>query len=377
MNNRTKAQSPALAVLITTILFGAVSLRAQSTPQSVIHVEYLFKENKLCKIEQSPGAPAAETVIAENVLVCTQTDAAVCYVANKTGDGNNSLVVTYFLKNDPLAQKNILAAAGKNYFSVLSFQVVDDTAFLHVEEMPPQLTSVVDTVTAVIPATPAVVQPKIKTLFRVTLSTGALTVIPSVEDFYFSRSLFFVLRRENGALALDYNGTIIPSVHTGEGKILNVVDDRIVFVGTREDADIVDLRVMKSVYRYGPVNLYKVPEEYNLILEMSDQPAAENISRNTPSNYYRIYIDGVESGRTVTGPSQLAKQYTKMLEADAYHLITVERWDLVEKNNRYERAHNISQPTPMKIYIPTERILKIVFICTDGVYAVQQGGVVE
>jgi len=70
--------------------------------------------------------------------------------------------------------------------------------------------------------------------------------------------------------------------------------------------------------------------------------------------YYMIYIDKLESGRTVTGLESQQKDFDTYL-APNRHLIKVEKWILNESLGRYVKMNNIDQPKPDYIYINIEK----------------------
>ena len=81
--------------------------------------------------------------------------------------------------------------------------------------------------------------------------------------------------------------------------------------------------------------------------------------------FYKLIIDGVDAGRTDSGPSALARELKIILEPNRYHLVRLERWTLNPSKGRYDRENNIRQPKMQQIYIPMNRIVKVV-ITFDG-----------
>lgn len=70
--------------------------------------------------------------------------------------------------------------------------------------------------------------------------------------------------------------------------------------------------------------------------------------------YYMIYIDKLESGRTITGLESQEKDFDTYLIPNR-HLIKVEKWVLNESLGRYVKMNNIDQPKPDFIYINIEQ----------------------
>jgi hypothetical protein len=77
--------------------------------------------------------------------------------------------------------------------------------------------------------------------------------------------------------------------------------------------------------------------------------------------YYKVFVDSIYAGRTETGPASLQKVFTKKVEADRYHLVKMERWELEKKSEQYKRSNNIRQPKEVKLYVPAGRILAVKF----------------
>jgi hypothetical protein len=75
--------------------------------------------------------------------------------------------------------------------------------------------------------------------------------------------------------------------------------------------------------------------------------------------FYKVSIDGNESGRTDSGPARLSREFRIKVEANKYHLIKLERWVLNSAKGRYDRENNIRQPKIEEIFIPMNRIVKL------------------
>jgi hypothetical protein len=70
---------------------------------------------------------------------------------------------------------------------------------------------------------------------------------------------------------------------------------------------------------------------------------------NDRRSYYRIMIDKIEAGRTVTGLESQEKAFESMVDANR-HLLMVEKWVLDEKQEKYVKVNNIDQPRPNFVY---------------------------
>lgn len=104
------------------------------------------------------------------------------------------------------------------------------------------------------------------------------------------------------------------------------------------------------------INNNKSENNFYLSVYDSDIDNPENDRRC----YYKIYIDKLESGRTITGLESQKKQFETDLSVNR-HLVKVEKWVLNENMGRYVKMNNIDQPKPDFIYVNIEknRIVKV------------------
>lgn len=101
---------------------------------------------------------------------------------------------------------------------------------------------------------------------------------------------------------------------------------------------------------------YAEPKTYNFKLVISsDMSTSPDDDKRC---YYKVYVNKVEVGRTQIGLESQKKSFTAKLDANR-HLISVEKYILDEKKNRYVKVNNIYQPKPSFVYVETvaDRIL--------------------
>ncbi len=193
--------------------------------------------------------------------------------------------------------------------------------------------------------------------------------IGGVTDFILLNGKSVILK--NGRL--DYNGSEIPLVITGQLRIAEVIDSRIAAISGDDGSELVDLIAGKSIYQYTGDSVAEIPGEYNLIIEFEDSIiGTDNSVYPDNSIYYEMLIDGKEESRTETGHSKLKKSFYSKLNADSYHIVKPERWELDKTKGRYMRMNNINQPSEQKIYIPGNRIVKLRFAYDGTGYEVTQ-----
>ena len=161
-----------------------------------------------------------------------------------------------------------------------------------------------------------------------------------------------------GGVVINFEGNTIPCGIDAR-RISNTISGQIAVVTDGNVSEIIDIQRGKSVYAFSHGVNFALPESYNLVFESID-----TIQSSTGDNkiiFYKIFIDGAEAGRTETGIAPVSKVFTENLEPGKYHVILPERWELDRKKEEYVRMNNVYQPKPVKIYVPENRIIKLLF----------------
>ena len=172
---------------------------------------------------------------------------------------------------------------------------------------------------------------------------------------------------------IDYNGTTIPHMITGEMKITNIIDSRILFISNGKTTEVIDLLSCAGFYQYADNQWPDFSDEYNLILEFTDKNTRTDDAAESGSTvYYEIVIDGAEDNRTETGRGEISKLFHAELAPGKYHIIKPERWELDKSKGRYMRVNNIYQPGELKILVPEKRIIKVRLEFDGSVYRISQ-----
>jgi hypothetical protein len=202
--------------------------------------------------------------------------------------------------------------------------------------------------------------PAAGTLYRININAMETAVVPDVADFELTGTDLFLLKRAGTGAVISLNGTSVPVTLGADGSlsIQQVTDGRLVFVTNGEETEIIDLRAGMNLYRYSGTLECQLPGVYNLSIQAADERGGDPDDREMI--FYKIFIDGVEAGRTDAGPASLSREFKSFLEANRYHLVKLERWALNGAKSRYERVNNINQPKPRDIFIPLKRIVKLV-----------------
>jgi len=213
-------------------------------------------------------------------------------------------------------------------------------------------------------------EPKLSTgtgriLDRININSLQTDRLRDVLDFNVDGRDLIVLAKGGSGIALICNEISVPITLMGEGllRISAVLDGRMVFVTNGDETEIADMRAGRALYRYANNKEFLVPEEYNLVIQATDSRVSEQDDREMI--FYKVFVDGIESGRTDSGPASLLREFRVKVDANEYHLLKLERWVLNASKGRYDRENNIRQPQVEHIYLPMNRIVKI-FIRFDG-----------
>ena len=205
-------------------------------------------------------------------------------------------------------------------------------------------------------------------LVRLPGVSGEISKVAGVLDFQVRGVDCYILMRTDGRPRLVLNGQSVPLSLAEEGPlhIREVLDGRIVLVSSPTETEVIDIRRGKSLYQYATAYEFLEPESFSLIIQAIDIKGPEQDDREMI--FYKVFVDGVESGRTDSGPAELAREMKVMLEPNRYHSIRLERWVLNPGKGRYDRENNIRQPKQQQVYIPLNRIVKLVVTFNNKEY---------
>jgi hypothetical protein len=206
-------------------------------------------------------------------------------------------------------------------------------------------------------------------LFRITAPPGEVTRVADILDFYTAGADCFMLSNTDSVPRVILNEISVPLALRGDVplRIREVLDRRLVLVTSGEETEVIDIRTGKSLYQYATDYEFLEPDGYNVVIQAVDDRRAEQEEREMI--FYKVIIDGVESGRTDSGPAGLAREMKLMLEPNRYHQVRLERWLLNPGKGRYDRENNIRQPKMKEIFIPLNRIVKLVVSFNNKEYS--------
>lgn len=194
------------------------------------------------------------------------------------------------------------------------------------------------------------------TLHRVDINTMKVKQVEGVRDIALFREKPLLLTGSGGGMKVNNNGVTVPITIGGETRFGDVLGDRFITVTNGTDTEMLDLSLMKNVYAWPASGRFVTAEDHNLLVESIDAGGA-------PSDdmlFYKVYVDGAYSGRSTTGPAQQSRRCGLKIADNEYHIIRLERWELHAGQEKYLRANNIKQPRPLKIFMPSNRLLKLV-----------------
>jgi len=201
-------------------------------------------------------------------------------------------------------------------------------------------------------------------LYRLEFNTGKISVVRGVRDVALFEGKPVVLGEKNGGFEVNLNGITVPLTVRGDPRFGAVSEGRLISITGEGVTEVVDLTLMRSVHAWSDRGELASPGEHNLAIEVLDAGGA-------PSErmlYYKVFVDGKYSGRTTTGPAQQARRYGVKVDENEYHILRLERWELHEGRQTYERVNNIGQPAPLRIYMPQNRLIKLLVTREKGKY---------
>ncbi|MCL2025582.1 MAG: hypothetical protein FWG92_02120 [Leptospirales bacterium] len=195
-------------------------------------------------------------------------------------------------------------------------------------------------------------------LFHVYFDEGGVRTADNIIDVAPAAGSLILLEGGGGGVVLNFDGSIVPCGINAR-RISNVISAQIVVVTDGNVSEIIDIQRGKDIYAFSRGVNFAFPENYNLVFEATD-----TMQSSTADNriiFYKVFINGVEAGRTETGIAPVSKIFTANLDSGKYHVISPERWELDRKKEEYVRVNNVHQPKPVRIYVPENRIVKLLF----------------
>lgn len=199
----------------------------------------------------------------------------------------------------------------------------------------------------------------VRVLNRINLNSMNKSILEDVLDFHVDRQGLILLKKRERGMVLCRNETVVPVTLSGECilRIGKVVDGRMVFITDGIETEIFDMISGRGVYSYSVKRELLLPTEYNLAVDAKDIQGYGQDDREMV--FYKVFINGIESGRTDSGPAGLSREFRVKVDASKYHSVKLERWVLNAPKGRYERENNIRQPKAEQIYMPMNRIVKL------------------
>lgn len=196
-------------------------------------------------------------------------------------------------------------------------------------------------------------------LERININSMASDRRKDVLDFHVEGRDLLVLAKSGSDIALTNNEISVPITLPGEGglRISAIIDGRMAFVTNGDETEIADMRSGRALYRYANNKEFLTPESHNMVIQAVDSRVSEQDDREMI--FYKVFVNGTESGRTNSGPANLLREFRIKVNANEYHLVKLERWVLNTAKGRYDRENNIRQPQVERIFIPMNRIVKI------------------
>ncbi len=179
-----------------------------------------------------------------------------------------------------------------------------------------------------------------------------------ITDIILVNDSIAVISSEEWGQSINYDGEKL-ELSTGDDSFFRgILDNRMIFITDSAYTEIIDISQMKSLYFYSLNRECLQKFDYNIHIDIIDT-FRKSITDQDRMVFYKIFIDGVEVGRTETGHSEVEKTIKLMVEPGMHHVIKLERWELNAVKNKYERLNNIYQPQEKRLYISSGRVYSI------------------
>lgn len=205
-------------------------------------------------------------------------------------------------------------------------------------------------------------------LVRVSMNTGKIKAIEDVLAACMCGDVPVIAKRSGQGIVVVCNGREVPcGLAAYNNASLTNIANRLALVTSGRDMELIDVLALTNVSRIPAEAVAVEPEEYNLLITVEDSEI-QRASEQERLGFYKIFINGIEEGRTETGLTVVPKEFTLSLKEDKYYLVFAERWELNRKKNEYVRANNVYQPEPIKLYVPANRIMRLRYTFTGRDY---------
>lgn len=194
------------------------------------------------------------------------------------------------------------------------------------------------------------------TLYRIDFNSGKISRKKGIIDVVLHDGAPVVLVKSEKGYAVRRNNFTVPLTFHGKPKFGSLFEGRILVISEGEKKELVDLGIMKNVHGFGGGRGDAEFTENTLYIEVMDVVP----DKMEMLVFYKVFLNGIDSGRTDCGPAGQTRKYSAKLAEDQYHIVRLERWELNIGKNEYERANNINQPQSLKIFLPQHRAVKLI-----------------
>jgi len=305
--------------------------------------EYILKDGKICIVEMQYNPLPVEG----NVLAISHDGGSIHYIREIDG--------SWYAGTYELQEKHNRDYLLGNNFIKLHKLIVTGNVFYYLADIEKQIPEF---------------GPQIeKILTRFEPESDERKTLTGVQDFILNGNEPVVVTSGE----LNCNGTILPLMVPGERRIEKLVDGRVIFISNGAEVEVIDILSLRNFYQYKQSVIYPYNGEYNVMLEFGDVIPEGMNEPEENMNYYQVYLNGFDSGRTETSPFKVSKNFTLKAETGKYCIVKAERWELDKDKGRYIRVNNVKQPAEMKIYIPENRIIRIKIEFDGTGYSLSQG----
>jgi hypothetical protein len=312
----------------STVLFLLLFFTANPLLSEII----IHSDNKLFEMKESS---LKELEIEPEVKFYSIDRNTICYLQNKNGNLKKIILGLFDISEKKILMEKKLSFEWNDY-EVIKFFYVNGSAYIFLKNSAGE-----------------------KSAVKINLNDLKTGKYNEIEDFSIISGTPALIEKKNNSYIFKFSNSEIPLIYNNPPHFINSIDDRIIIISDGKIYDFIDIAQKKILFSSKINGNSQVNEKYNFEISITDESIPENENNSSRFNFYKIYINGTETGRTESGYTGIEKIFNDNLSINAYHTVKIELWELNSGKNKYERANNIRQPSPLKIFISNGRKIRL------------------
>ncbi len=306
------------------LLISAIHSQAS---ESIIHSDNKLFELKGSSLEQLNIEPA--------VKFYSSDKKTICYLQCKNADSEKMTLGLF-----DISEKKILIEKGLPYecknFSIIKFYYINGSAYIFSKN-----------------------PDNIKSVLKINLDDFSESNYNDIEDFSIISGAAWIIEKRNSSYQIKTGNSEIPLIYNNPPQFQTSINDRIVIISDGEIYDFIDISNKKILFSSNISKVNPGNDKFNFEISITDESIPDKDNDSSRLAFYKIFIDGTESGRTESGYIGIEKNFRENLLNNAYHTVKIELWELNSGKNKYERANNVRQPSSLKLFIPNGRKIRL------------------